>query len=241
MRISTRRVRAIFAKELREYRRNDSIVVAMAVIPAIFLIQPLIQVFAVPASASTQLRHEDSLLYLLAIPAIVPALVAAYAVVGERQQGTLEPVLTTPVRRDEFLLGKALAALAPSVVIAYAVYAVFLTCVGLFAQPGVASALLRWPEILAQMFFTPLLAAWSIWVGIRISARSNDIRVAEQLGMLASLPTVAVTSLIAFNVIHATLGLALGGAAVLLLLNGLGWRITSATFDRERLISGIRS
>jgi len=149
-------------------------------------------------------------------------------------------VLTTPVRRDEFLLGKALAALAPSVVIAYAVYAVFLTCVGPFAQPGVASALLRWPEILAQMFFTPLLAAWSIWVGIGISARSNDIRVAQQLGMLASLPTVAVTSLIAFNVIHATLGLALGGAAVLLLLNGLDWRITSATFDRERLIVGTR-
>ena len=121
MRISTRRVRAIFTKELREYRRNGSIVVAMAVIPSIFLIQPLIQVFAVPASAPTQLRHEDSLLYLLAIPAIVPALVAAYAVVGERQQGTLEPALTTPVRRDEFLLGKALAALAPSVVIAYAV------------------------------------------------------------------------------------------------------------------------
>ena len=59
--------------------------------------------------------------------------------------------------------------------------------------------------------------------------------------MLASLPTVAVTSLIAFNVIHATLGLALSDAAALLLLNGLGWRITSATFDRERLISGTRS
>jgi len=239
--MSTRRVRAIFTKELREYRRNGSIVVAMAVIPVVFLIQPLIQVFAVPASASTQLRHEDSLLYLLAIPAIVPALVAAYAVVGERQQGTLEPALTTPVRRDEFLLGKALAALAPSVVIAYAVYAVFLTCVALFAQPGVATALLRWPEILAQIVFTPLLAAWSIWVGIGISVRSNDIRVAQQLGMLASLPTVALTSLIAFNVVHATLGLALGGAAALLLLNGLGWRITSATFDRERLISGTRS
>src|SRR5260221_923865 len=89
--------------------------------------------------------------------------------------------------------------------------------------------------------FTPLLAAWSIWVGIGISARSNDIRVAQELGMLASLPTVAVTSLLAFNVIHATLGLALSDAAALLLLNGLDWRITSATFDRERLISGTRS
>jgi ABC-type Na+ efflux pump permease subunit len=37
----------------------------------------------------------------------VPTFVAACAVVGERQQGTLEPVLTTPIRREELLLGKA--------------------------------------------------------------------------------------------------------------------------------------
>jgi ABC-type transport system involved in multi-copper enzyme maturation permease subunit len=168
----------------------------------------------------------------------VPAAVAAYAVVGERQQGTLEPVLTTPVRREEFLLGKALAALVPSVAIAYAVYALFLTCVALFAQPAVASTLLQAPDLLTQLLFTPLLAGWSIWVGIAISARSSDFRVAQQLGILASLPTAVVAALIAFNVIHATLGLALGLAAALLLGDGLGWRIMSATFDRERLITG---
>src|SRR5213596_2514685 len=43
--------------------------------------------------------------------------------------GTLEPVLTTPIPREEFLLAKALAALVPSVVIAYAVYAFFVVCV----------------------------------------------------------------------------------------------------------------
>jgi ABC-2 type transport system permease protein len=177
---------------------------------------------------------------MLGIPAIVPAAVAAYAVVGERQQGTLEPVLTTPVRREEFLLGKALAALVPSVAIAYAVYAFFLTCVGLFAQPAVASALLQAPDVLAQLLFTPLLAGWSIWVGIAISARASDFRVAQQLGILASLPTALVAALIAFNVIHATLGLALTLAAALLLGDALGWRITAATFDRERLVTGTR-
>jgi ABC-2 type transport system permease protein len=49
-----------------------------------------------------------------------------------------------------------------------------------------------------------------------------------------------MTTLIALNVIHPTLGLALGLGAALLLLNHLGWRITSATFDRERLITGTR-
>ena len=150
---------------------------------------------------------------------------------------TLEPVLTTPIGREEFLLGKALAALVPSVVVAYAVFAIFLACVELFAHPGVASALIQGPDLLAQLLFTPLLATWSIWVGLGMSTRLSDIRVAQQLGVLASLPPVFVAVLIALNVIHATLGL----GAVLLLGDGLGWRITAATFDRERLVTGTRS
>jgi len=235
--VSRRRVRAILRKELREYRHNGFIIWTMAIFPLIFLIQPLVVVFALPASASTDLSREHLLLYMLGIPAIVPAAVAAYSVVGERQQGTLEPLLTTPVRREEFLLGKALAALVPSVTVAYAVYAVFLACVGLFARPAVASSLLRAPDLLAQLLFTPLIAGWSIWVGIAISARARDFRVAQQLGILASLPTAVVAALVAFDVLHPTLGLALGFAAALLAGNGLGWRITAAAFDRERLIT----
>ena len=240
MSVSRRRVRAVFRKEVREYRRNGFIVLTMAIIPLIFLVQPLIVVFGLPAAAANELAHGHLLLYMLGIPALVPAAVAAYAVVGERQQGTLEPVLTTPVRREEFLLGKVLAALVPSVAIAYAVYAFFLACVELFAQPAVASALIRGPDLLAQLLFTPLLAAWSIWVGIAISARASDFRVAQQLGTLASLPTAVLAALVAFNVIHPTLGLALGLGAALLLLDGAGWRIASATFDPERLITGSR-
>jgi ABC-type transport system involved in multi-copper enzyme maturation permease subunit len=240
MNISSGRLRAIYRKELREYRRNGSVVWGMAILPLIFLIEPLIQVFAVPASASGQLAGRHELLYLLAIPALVPATLAAFAVVGERQQGTLEPVLTTPVRREEFLLGKALAVLVPSVVIAYAVYLFFLACVELFAKPGVAPALLQVPDLLAQLIFTPLLAGWSIWLGIAISTRASEIRVAQQFGILANLPSVAVTTLLAFNVIHPTLAIAIGGAVLLVVLNRLGWRVTSALFDRERLITGTR-
>jgi ABC-2 type transport system permease protein len=238
MSLSTRRVRAVFRKELREYRRNGAIVVAMAIFPLIVIIQPLIAILVVSAKASRALAHEEPLLYLLAVPALVPATLASYSVVGERQQGTLEPVLTTPIRREEFLLGKALAAFVPSLVIAYAVYALFITVVELFAHPGIASAVIHGPELLAQLLFTPLLAGWSIWVGIGVSARTNDVRTAQQLSTLASLPTIAVTSLIAYKVIHPTLGVTLGLAAALVVLDRLGWRITSASFDRERLITG---
>jgi len=240
MRIDNRRVRAIFGKDVREFRRNRSLTVGMAIIPIVFSVQPLIAVFTLNTSASNTLQHEHVLLYMLGIPALVPSLVAAYSVVGERQQGTLEPLLTTPIRREELLLGKALATFAPSIAVAYLVYGLFLGTVELFAQPGVASALIRLPDLLAQLVFTPLLAGWSIWIAIVISTRANDVRVAQQLATLASLPSVAVTTLIALNVITASWPTAFVAAAILLLLNGIGWRIASAVFDRERLIIGIR-
>ena len=240
MRMSTRRVRAIVTKELREYRRHGSVVAATAIFPIIFLIQPLFVVFRVSETSAATLGQWHLLLYMLAIPVFAPAVLAAYAVAGERQQGSLEPVLTTPIPREEFLLGKALAALVPAVAIAYGVYAIFLACLVLFAQPAVAAAIIRVPDIAAQLLLTPLLAAWSIWVGIAISTRSSDVRVAQQLSLLADVPVVALTSLIAFDVIPPTPALAVGLTAMLVIADVLGWRIVAPMFDRERLITGTR-
>jgi ABC-2 type transport system permease protein len=214
---------------------------SMAVVPLIFVITPLIQVFNLSASASATLAHKNPLLYMLGIPALVPALIAAAAVVGERQQGTLEPVLTTPIRREEFVIGKALAVLAPALVVSYGVFGLSAASIELFAHPSVASAVLQGPQLLAQVLFTPLVATWSIWVAMAISARSSDFRVAQQLGTLASLPPVILSSLIAFGVIHATVGLAIALGVALLVFDRLGWRVVSAMFDRERLITGTRA
>jgi ABC-2 type transport system permease protein len=240
MSMSWRRIRAIERKEIREYRRNRSVVVTMAIFPLIFLIQPVIVLLRLPGSAASGLGQMHLLLYMLAIPVLVPATVAASAVTGERQQGTLEPALSTPIRREEFLIGKALAALVPSIAIAYVVYAIFVACAVVLTAPGVASAILRGPDLVAQLLFTPALALWSIWVGLAISTRSSDVRVAQQLSLLGCLPVVLLTSLIAFDVIPASLGLAVGLGALLLLADVLGWRVVSGLFDRERLITGTR-
>jgi ABC-type transport system involved in multi-copper enzyme maturation permease subunit len=236
-----RRIVAIARKEIREYRRNRSVLWAMGVFPAVFLLQPLVAVFLAPASASGALRHGHELLYMLGIPILVPATLASYAVAGERQQGSLEPVLTTPITREEFLLGKALAVLIPSLGIAYAVYAFFLAAVALFAAPGVASAILQVPDILVQVVFTPLLAGWAIWIGLGISTRFADVRVAQQVSLLGSLPLLIGTSLLAFGAIDTSRQLILVAGIVLLAGDVQGWRIVAPLFDRERLITGTRA
>lgn len=240
MNTSSTRVQAIYRKELREYRHSGYILATMALLPVGILVFPLILVIALPASAASMFQGGDPLIILLGIPALMPSILAGYAVVGEREQGTLEPVLTTPISRAELVLAKALAALVPSLMIAYVLYAAFLLVTKLFAQPAVASAVLQVPDVLIQVLFTPLIALLSIWVSIAISTRSNDVRVAMQLGAVAGLPVLLVAYLITFSVIPATLALALGIGAGLLVLDVLGWRLVSALFNRERLITATR-
>jgi ABC-type Na+ efflux pump permease subunit len=236
------RVGAILRKDLREYRRNRFVVVfTMTALPLIFIAVPTIELLAINvAAAKLNNRVGLSLLYMLIIPAIVPSVLAAYSVAGEREQGTLEPVLTTPVHREEFLIGKALAALIPALAVAYTVFGVFLAVTAIFAHPAIAAVVFDRSHLLVQLLFTPLIAGWSIWMGIAVSTRVSDVRAAQQLSVLASLPPLVVVALMSLNVITPTLGVALGLAAVLLVIDGLAWRAVATLFQRERLIAGSR-
>jgi ABC-type Na+ efflux pump permease subunit len=239
------RIRAVVRKELRDYRRKRSIVVTMFVLPVLFLVQPVVSIFLSPTSESgSALDHSFvlPLLYLLLIPVVMPSTLAAYTVVGEREQGTLEPLLTTPLRRQELIFGKAAAVLIPSVTLAYGVFGLFLAAVALFAHPVIASAVFHdGPVLLALFLFAPLVAGWAIVVCMAISVRASEVRVAQQLGTLASFPIVGVVLLLALGTIHPTFAVALEFAAGLLLLDSVALRIVSSMFDRERLVTGTKA
>lgn len=241
MSFSWTRVGAILHKELRDYRRNRFVIGTMAAVPVLFIILPTIQLIAAnTTNKALSLRIGLSLLYLLVIPVMMPSVVCAYSVVGEREQGTLEPVLSTPIRREEFLIAKALAAFVPTLVIAYAVFGIFLAVAALFAHPVIVSAIFTGPHMLVQFLFTPLLAGWAIWVGIAVSTRSTDVRVAQQLSVLGSVPPLVIVALMSLNVISESTALAIGLAAALLAFDLLAWRVVARMFDRERLVIGRR-
>ena len=146
MKFSFIRLGAVLHKELREYRRSPFIILTMAVLPLVFLIEPLITIFRIGPSvaASTADRAvSGTFLVLLIAPALLPAVIAAYSVVGEREQGTLEPLLTTPLRREELLLGKAIGVVVPAVGLAYVVFAVVQVCAHLFASNTYVVSALR--------------------------------------------------------------------------------------------------
>jgi ABC-2 type transport system permease protein len=239
--VNLARVFAIVRKEVREYRRNRFVIGSMAVTPILFVSLSMITIFNIPESTSPSQVHAAVgviSLWMLIIPASLPPVIAAYSVVGEREQGTLEPILTAPVRPSELLLGKALAAFLPTVGIAYAIYFIILISVRLGAAQVVADALWHPAQLLTQLLFAPLVALWSIWVGIGISTRASDVRVAQQLAGLASLPLLGLTSLVSFQVITPSVSLVVGLALALLVVDLLAARVVSRLFVPERLITG---
>jgi ABC-type Na+ efflux pump permease subunit len=243
--VDTSRVRAVVRKELRDYQRRRSIVVTMSVLPCIFLLNPVLTIFLTPASTASSALDKTisiSLIFFLIIPVIMPSTLAAYSVVGEREQGTLEPLLTTPIRRQEFILGKAAAILIPTVGLSYAVFGLFLAAVRLFANSVIASALFhQGPILLALFLFAPLLAGWSIVVGMAISVRASEVRVAQQLGMLASLPLIGLFVMLAVGVIHPTFLVAILFAVALLVVDVRASRVVARMFDPERLVTGAKA
>ena len=242
MSFSWTRVGALFHKELRDYRRNRFVITTMAATPMLFIALPTIQLIAANATGkAVTLRVGLSLLYMLVIPVFMPSAISAYSVVGEREQGTLEPVLTTPIRREEFLIAKALAAFAPTLVISYAVFGIFLVIATLFANPAIVSTIYGGTHVLVQLLFTPLLVGWAIWVGIAVSTRSTDVRAAQQLSVLGSAPPLIIIALMSLNVFTVSIVVAISLAAVLLAFDLLAWRVVAAMFDRERLVTGRRA
>jgi ABC-type transport system involved in multi-copper enzyme maturation permease subunit len=241
MSMSATRVSAVIRKELAEFRRNRLIVITAAILPVIFLVEPTVGILTIKSSASSATldkRVELSLFLPLLVPVLLPAILSAYSVVGEREQGTLEPVLTTPISRVELLLGKAAAIFMPAVAVAYVIFGVFVAITQFGAASAVATAVLHAPQLPAALVFIPLLAAWTIWVGLAISARVTDTRVAQQLSLLASLPPFALIALMSFQIISPTFGLAAALAGGLLAIDCVACLGVARMFDRERLITG---
>jgi ABC-2 type transport system permease protein len=139
-------------------------------------------------------------------------------------------------------LGKAAAVMIPTLAISYLIFALFLAAVRLFAHSAISSAVFhQGPVLLALFLFAPLLGGWAVVVGMAVSVRANEVRVAQQLGMLASLPVVGVVILLAAGVIAPTFQVALEFAAGILAADLLALRLVSRLFNRERLVTGAKA
>jgi ABC-2 type transport system permease protein len=135
---------------------------------------------------------QQFLVLYLVMPLIIPMTVAAFSVIGEKQARSLEPLLATPIRTGELLLGKSVAAVIPAVIATWFAYAVFFIGAKFVTTAQVFAGLLNPMWFVAMVVLTPLLALLSVAIGVLISSRVNDTRVAQQIGGMLVIPAVVL-------------------------------------------------
>lgn len=190
-----------------------------------------------PREIAQYMALSPFLMLWLIFPVSVPTALAAYSIVGEKEEGTLEPLLATPVGTGELLIAKALAAGLPGLVLLWVPYFATLLTGWLLDCPRVmASTLLSPAWLLTMVLVAPALTFLTVMILVIVSARAQDVRSANQAGSLLILPLV----LLFVSQVSSGLSLAVPvvlAAWLLLVLLGFGVMILALrVFQRESIL-----
>jgi ABC-2 type transport system permease protein len=193
---------------------------------------------ALPREAAAQAFMFQQFLFLFLVAPIVGAVsLAAYAVVGEKQGRTLEPLLTTPLTTAELLMAKVLAAFLPALVIEFFGLALYVMLAASVALPGVAHTLVSGRSLVLIVLLGPLASLAALQLTIAISSRVNDPRSAQQIAVLLVLPLVLtlVGQVAGAFVITSPMLIAIcAGLAIIWLVLVM---LSVALFDRESILT----
>ncbi|HEX2186457.1 MAG TPA: ABC transporter permease subunit [Chloroflexota bacterium] len=176
--------------------------------------------------------------FLILLPIVVPSVIASYSIVGEKSNRTLEPLLATPVRTWELLLGKMLAAVVPAVAITWLAAVLFVAGMGAVAiSRRVLTAIVTPSWLLLLLLGVPLLALIVVAAMVAISSRVSDPRTAQQISGFLVIPVVLffIGQITGLVVLRPVLVLALIlGLAVVAVLAVWG---ASRLFQREVILT----
>lgn len=178
-----------------------------------------------------------SLGYITIFPLVLPLTTAAHAVVQERTEGTLEPVLATPVATRELLLAKVVSASLPPVLITWLSWAIQLTVASRFLGWVPVRDVLVTPGWLLVVFGgAPLASMLLTLVLVLLSARIPDARAAQQWGALIVLPAMGLQMALLSGLVR------IEGALPWLLLPWVlllwpAYRLAVRVFDRGAILA----
>jgi len=176
--------------------------------------------------------------FFFLLPLIIPSVIAAYSIVGEKAGRTLEPLLASPLRTWQLLLGKTLAALLPAVAVTWLLGGLFVIGVrALAVSPRVVAAVVSPGWLTVLILCTPLLALVTIALMVGISARVHDPRTAQQISGVLVLPVVTFVAGQVTGHLVLSPTLAVGLTVALALLAALTLMVAARLFAREAVLT----
>lgn len=142
--------------------------------------------------------------FVLLIPAMIANVFATLSVVEEKITRTLEPLLATPVRTWELLVGKTLSGAIPAVIIAWASAGLFVLSASALGWGELLGHILTPSWYLSLFLLIPTVSIMSFVLGVIGSSRASDAKSAQNLAVLIVLPifaliAVQVTGLVWFT------------------------------------------
>lgn len=177
---------------------------------------------------------------LLILPIMFATVIAADAVAGERERGTLEALLLTPLSDRELFTGKMLAAWLPAVAVGLGGAVVYAITANLAIGTQLGRLVLPNLEFLLLVLWVgPTFSAASLGAVVLVSVRAESFQAATQLGGLVVLPVLVLVVAQATGVLLlspallAVVGAVAALAAVVLLR--AGGRMLTRTRLGERL------
>jgi len=193
------------------------------------------QARSLPSPAQAALLN-TSLLYFLVLPVLIPVTLGVYSVVGEKEQGTLEPLLATPISDLQLFLGKSVVVVIPSLILTWAVFGLFLAATS-FLFGSVPRPITSLPWLLSIFVLSPLLSLFAALVAMIISSRSADSRAAYQFASLAVVP--GIIPLIVYSARLTAVDLKFVGieGAILLALDVILLFLGIKIFQREEILT----
>jgi ABC-type Na+ efflux pump permease subunit len=190
------------------------------------------------AERVARLLLRDLVVFYLLMPVILASSAAALALVREKEQRTLEPILATPLSDRDLLLAKLVAAVGPALLITWAaaVAGILVGMVGSWWRVG-RVILPTAGNLAGLLLLAPALTVLAALTGLRVSARFTDVPGATQFTGLvvvpASLVVVAVIGRPAMALPVVALTGAAGGGLAALWLFGSNLR----RFRREEILT----
>jgi ABC-2 type transport system permease protein len=190
-----------------------------------------------PEGAIQAMIFQQFLILLVLTPVAASMSVAAYAVVGEKQARTLEPLLATPITTFELLAAKILGALIPGMILAIACFTVYVGGAALLANQGVYQTLLVPRALLIMFALGPLAALAALEMAVCVSSRVNDARSAQKFGALIILPISGLLVAEFTNNLQLTIRLIGVICVVLAVLDAVLMSMAIRLFDRESILT----
>ena len=187
-------------------------------------------------TVGTLLKALSLPLFWIVAVALTPA-VAADSFVGEKERGTIEPLLATPVHNRELFAGKLMTAVIPAVLGTWLGTAIFTGLVAVSHSPYYPGFVLADGDwLFSSLVIAPLVALLAAGIGALISTRVSSYRVAYQLNGLIALPVILVIIPQAAFLFLITPRAWVYVAMLLAVLDVLVIAWALSIFDRERLL-----